>query len=127
MCQLAMLRTTSLSTRAFARVATHHISCTRSRTSVAMSAQKLDKTTPDSKWKEMLSAEEVWLGAIQPSTGRFVAQASTPVHRRSAGDALVAFSDPHEFGQATLLDERSEGLVRCCTIAVSTTVIVRSP
>ena len=54
-----MLRAASRSRAAFARA--FHSGKQRSfnSRSIAMGAETLDKTTPDSKWKELLSAEEV--------------------------------------------------------------------
>jgi hypothetical protein len=127
MCQLTMLRNASLSARAFARVGTHHISRTRSRTNVAMSAEKLDKTTPDSKWKELLTAEEVWLGG---SNLQLAASQREPAPPCTHVKLLIhwCFQCIHvSLSGLALLDERSEGLLCRGNGAAAEPVVQWSP
>lgn len=65
--------TVSVKALRFTRVARQQLPNT-GRTSVIMSAETLDRSTPDSKWKELLTAEEVRsplaVGAFQPQHSR---------------------------------------------------------
>eukprot|EP00892_Ulva_mutabilis_P004348 jgi/Ulvmu1/2285/UM013_0132.1 len=58
----------------FSRVARQQIGVNR-RNSVVMSAETLDKTTPESKWKELLTAQEYHVirnkGTEPPGTGEY--------------------------------------------------------
>lgn len=59
----------------FSRAARHHIANHR-RTSIVMSAETLNKSTPEAKWKELLSAEEV---RNRASGGSILATAHTVI------------------------------------------------